>query len=929
MKTNEFLTELSNDKLAKYKTAAAADASKADKEGDFKKGDKRFKGIVKATNKQFANDTKKVQESKHDILNESLLMEDPIYRQFKAIGKYIAERKLSKQEISQIFADVETGMTNKDTGANRTMIGRGKDITGKAVTSVKDAVSGVLNSIQSSAPVAAVDVAYDQATAALGKLTGGEKGKIMKSIIAYRNLAKQYPKAAGFAKAALVAAVGLATGGAGLPAIAGLTYALDSAIRGDKLSSVIGKGAGAAALTYGGQAAAQYAHGAGGADIPGANPHQLDPSQMQQGPGGGGGGGGAGGADIPGANPHQLDPSQMQSGSGGADIPGANPHQLDPSQMQQAAGGSNDIVKTVVKGDKLSVIADKYNTSVELLQRANPQITNPDALVIGTKIHIPPTNATTYYHGVGTAADTAAKTASGAYDSVPTALAKQVAANRAGVTESIWKTHSPKRNKNIVESIAFKKLSAYDLIDKKTTAFNWALNESIGNKNRNINLTTVGVYTIFENVDRYRLAVMEAAASPISFDKNNPEHVAAMAATTASEIEKNKRDYPSSTTPAPAAPTSSAPAPAAPATPKPARAPGSTRPEQYRPDEPGGKGKQSKPGLIGRGLNWLDKTAGKVGGALSNFGHQFTTKVTKEKLNMNWTQAGQPSDSDQLAAFMKKQGVPEEVISTVYTKMGLPFTMTPAAAATAPAANTGSTSANTSGAGAGAFSSMANQLPKSTNTSSTGGTTTNTSTGLTHTSKAVTPTSGGAGGTSSVGGMSQPSQPNSPSQQQAVARTVRQQIDDIMHTIMTQHNDDQPSLVKYLRQRLDSSFPGDATNAAAPKRAAPKKAAPKTAAPKGKKPDNTVAMPKREKFRSGTNESLGLNYPETYEQTNDKFKSKGQRRVAALTNEEEKQRLDPKCWTGYKKQGTKMKGGTRVNNCVPIKESAILQGLRG
>ena len=32
---------------------------------------------------------------------------------------------------------------------------------------------------------------------------------------------------------------------------------------------------------------------------------------------------------------------------------------------------------------------------------------------------------------------------------------------------------------------------------------------------------------------------------------------------------------------------------------------------------------------------------------------------------------------------------------------------------------------------------------------------------------------------------------------------------------------------------------------------------------------------------------------------------------------EAKQRLDPKCWDGYKKQGTKMKGGKRVNNCVP------------
>ena len=35
---------------------------------------------------------------------------------------------------------------------------------------------------------------------------------------------------------------------------------------------------------------------------------------------------------------------------------------------------------------------------------------------------------------------------------------------------------------------------------------------------------------------------------------------------------------------------------------------------------------------------------------------------------------------------------------------------------------------------------------------------------------------------------------------------------------------------------------------------------------------------------------------------------------------DEDQRLDPKCWKGYRKQGTKMKGGTRVNNCVKVGE---------
>ena len=53
------LNELSTDKLARYKTAAGADASAADKRGDYARGNKRFKGIVKATIKQGNNDAKK------------------------------------------------------------------------------------------------------------------------------------------------------------------------------------------------------------------------------------------------------------------------------------------------------------------------------------------------------------------------------------------------------------------------------------------------------------------------------------------------------------------------------------------------------------------------------------------------------------------------------------------------------------------------------------------------------------------------------------------------------------------------------------------------------------------------------------------------------------------------------------------------------
>jgi len=37
--------------------------------------------------------------------------------------------------------------------------------------------------------------------------------------------------------------------------------------------------------------------------------------------------------------------------------------------------------------------------------------------------------------------------------------------------------------------------------------------------------------------------------------------------------------------------------------------------------------------------------------------------------------------------------------------------------------------------------------------------------------------------------------------------------------------------------------------------------------------------------------------------------------------QEAKQRLDPSCWKGYRKAGTKMKNGVKVNNCVPTNKT--------
>jgi hypothetical protein len=48
-------------------------------------------------------------------------------------------------------------------------------------------------------------------------------------------------------------------------------------------------------------------------------------------------------------------------------------------------------------------------------------------------------------------------------------------------------------------------------------------------------------------------------------------------------------------------------------------------------------------------------------------------------------------------------------------------------------------------------------------------------------------------------------------------------------------------------------------------------------------------------------------------------------KIKDIITEAVRQRLDPKCWKGKHKEGTKIKGGVRVNNCVP--NEGVAEGL--
>jgi hypothetical protein len=108
MDESEQIEELSTDFLGKYKKAASADASNANQEGDFKKGDKRFSGIVKATKKQFANETKPKNEEVE--VDESMVAREVGGRKFVSaeaalrLAKEIAAKRNEKASKDDLKA---------------------------------------------------------------------------------------------------------------------------------------------------------------------------------------------------------------------------------------------------------------------------------------------------------------------------------------------------------------------------------------------------------------------------------------------------------------------------------------------------------------------------------------------------------------------------------------------------------------------------------------------------------------------------------------------------------------------------------------------------------------------------------------------------------------------------------------------------------
>ena len=205
--------------------------------------------------------------------------------------------------------------------------------------------------------------------------------------------------------------------------------------------------------------------------------------------------------------------------------------------------------------------------------------------------------------------------------------------NALGVKESVWS--------KVAESVKVKVLPNNQLIDSKFTVYAWALNESTNrDMGRSLQLTKLGVHTIFENIGRYRRAYLKEYIGAPTADYGHPTAPGAPASATA------------------------------------------------------GQGKPK--GWFGRGLDTIGRGVDAVGSWASNVGHNVITKVTADKLNNMWNRAGEPYDSDRLYQLLTTEwGVPKQVVDSVYQRMNL--SAAPAATTAPSATPTGTTTPTSTG----------------------------------------------------------------------------------------------------------------------------------------------------------------------------------------------------------------------------------------
>jgi LysM repeat protein len=678
---------------------------------------------VVGNNRQFFSESRLERETakkaKQRKLAESMLMEDPVFRQARQFGQLLVEYNLTKAQVQQLFKDVEQGATAA--GGNRTGLGKAKDATTQAIGSVQKMLASARKWVKDRPTYQAVDAEYNKAMAALGKAGGenGEANAITKAIYKYRDAAKNYPRAAGLAKWAIITAAGFATGGLGGVGVAAGLAAIDSALKDKEIVDIVGD-AGIAALVSGGiQGAGDLASAASdayngvpsAADIT-ANNAALGDWNDTAIPGGPASNSNINGLDLPNT---AGDPDFYNNPSNTPPVPGEysdaanNAYQQNPDPSDapvdpntradytqpDAGGGTYTVTADDFKG--LGKIAQDNGLTAQQLWDANPQITDPDKIFIGQEINIPAASGepvkNVWQDWEGPTKSTAPPVEPGPTDTVPAVTAPPVEPGPTDTVPAVSATSSQPMlsfpdggNSGTLTLPDGREVQAYAFPEGgvqprlgpggETVQVNYAGQDVTayirGDKAyiKNFNPAEFSNpvqeswvpaiklrHLPADQLIDQKLTVMAWALNESVNRKGQQNvHLTTKGVRTVFEnIGRYRRAYLKEYIGAPTADYGHPTAPGAPAS------------------ATAGQGKPQ--GWFGRGLDAIGRGVDKVGNYVSNVGHNVITKVTADKLNNMWNRAGEPYDSDRLYQLLTTEwGVPKEVVGSVYGKMGIPYT---------------------------------------------------------------------------------------------------------------------------------------------------------------------------------------------------------------------------------------------------------------
>lgn len=161
-----------------------------------------------------------------------------IYNEFEPLIRKVSllEQSLTADQLKDIFSNIEQGATAA--GGNRTLIGKGKDVAGKA----NEIINSVGKWLQNTTPVQAFDQKFDDLKTQIKTKLGGDESAIVGGLQKLGELAKENPGKTAAIVGILTAIASVAGGPVG-GAIAGqVLRGSVELLKGEKLSTAIGKG---------------------------------------------------------------------------------------------------------------------------------------------------------------------------------------------------------------------------------------------------------------------------------------------------------------------------------------------------------------------------------------------------------------------------------------------------------------------------------------------------------------------------------------------------------------------------------------------------------------------------------------------------------------------------------------------------------------